>query len=215
MKKVLGLIIVLLLFGCAKKGEVAKESDVILKPYIISQEYREFKLKIKNNKFPYVIVPFGISVESNLIIDENSNMYYYQRASSVGFGNDYHVKSDSIPKFLDLNTKDLIRIPNNCIKEFVDENVMTKERRRQILIIASQKDTIIDQKFLKFLHYLKVPIYVVRRTTQEEDTVLRYKKVNKYYDYQNIKWDKSKIKFPENIKFVKRPTDHLKLTTEY
>lgn len=38
MKKGLVFVLVGFLFGCAKKEEVAKESDVILKPYIISQE---------------------------------------------------------------------------------------------------------------------------------------------------------------------------------
>lgn len=45
--------------------------------------------------------------------------------------------------------------------------------------------------------------YYIGRTTQEEDTVLKYKKNNKYYNFENIKWDKTKIKFPEYIKFAK------------
>lgn len=45
--------------------------------------------------------------------------------------------------------------------------------------------------------------YFIGETTQEEDTVLKYKKNNESYYFENIKWDKTKIKFPEYIKFAK------------
>lgn len=45
---------------------------------------------------------------------------------------------------------------------------------------------------------------IVRRTIQEEDTVLKYKRNDEsYYSSDDIKWDKTKIKFPEEVKFVK------------
>lgn len=194
MKKVLVLIILGLFFGCTKKGEVVKEDGEIRKPYIISQEDRKFRQKIKNNNVPYVIIPIGISVESNLIIDKYSNVYYYQRARSMGFGNDY-MENDTIPRFIDLLPKDLIKIPKDCIERFINENVIDKEKRRQVLIMASQTDTIKDKCFLSFLKNIKTPIYVVRRTTQEEDTVLHYKKKDLFYDSNSIKWDKAKIRF--------------------
>lgn len=192
MKNVVVLIMISLFFGCNKKSE----NSIVQKPYVISQEEREFKARIKNDNVPYVIIPVGISVESNLVIDEQSNIYYYQRTRSIGFGNDYRMENDSLPRFLNLQPKDLIKIPKDCIEKFIDENVMTKEKRRQILIIASQTDTIKDHTIVSFFYNLKVPTYVIRRTTQEEDTVLKYKKSNEYYDSNSIKWDKSRIRFP-------------------
>jgi hypothetical protein len=72
---------------------------------------------------------------------------------------------------------------------------LTKEERRQILVIASQKDTISDTEILKFLYTLKVPTYTIRRTNQEEDVVLHHKTNNLNYSAEEIKWDSTKIKF--------------------
>ena len=108
---------------------------------------------------------------------------------------DYGMENDTLPEFLDLQPKDLIKIPKEALKRFVDENVMNREKRRQILVIASQNDTIKDITSLKFLRNTRVPTYFIRRTTQEEDTVLQYKKTKIYYYSDSIKWDKTKIKF--------------------
>ena len=197
MKKVIVLIMISLFFGCNKKNGDVTKSNVLQKPYIISQEDRKFREKIKKNNIAYIIIPNGVSVESNLIIDENSNIYYYQKNRIADIICNYGMQNDTIPEYLDLQPKDLIKIPKDYIENFIDENVMNKEKRRRILIMASQTDTIKDQKFLSFLHNTKVPTYVIRRTTQEEDTVLSYKKKNAFYYSDEIKWDKSRIKFPK------------------
>jgi hypothetical protein len=197
MKNVLVLIIVGLLFGCTKKGEVAKEDIAVQKPYVISEEDRKYREELKNGKIPSPFIPFGISGESNLLIDEHSNIYYYQRNKKVDLICDYGRENDTIPMFLDLQPKDLIKIPKDCIEKFINENVMNKEKRRQILIMESQTDTIKDKSFLRFLKNIQTPKYVIRRTTQEEDTVLYYKKKDLFYDSNVIKWDKSRIKFPK------------------
>lgn len=155
---------------------------------------------------PIPFIPVGVSGESNLIIDKYSNVFYYQRNKKQVLLCDYGRENDTIPLFLDLQPKDLIKIPKDCVEKFINENVMNKERTSQILIMVSQTDTIKDKIFLNFLKRIKVPVYTIRRTTQEEDTVLKYKKSNKYYYSDSIKWDKSRIKFPEHIKFAKRPT---------
>lgn len=198
MKKVVVLIMISLFFGCNKKVEVVNKDNEVQKPYIISEEEMKLKEKIKNNNnIAYIIIPNGVSVESNIIIDENSNIYYYQKNRSTDIICNYGVKNDTLPEYLDLQPKDLIKIPKDYIDKFIDENVMTKEKRKQILIMASQTDTIKDQKFLSFLYNTKVPTYVIRRTTQEEDTVLSYKKKNAFYYSDEIKWDKSRIRFPK------------------
>lgn len=192
MKNVLVLIMVCLFFACNRK-----EDSEVQKPYIISQEDRKNCERDKKNNVPPPFIPNGISLENNLIIDKNSNIYYYQKNRSTDILCNYGMENDTIPKFIDLQPKDLIKIPKDCIDKFIDVNVMTKEKRKQILIMASQTDIIKDQKFLSFLYNTKVPTYVIRRTTQEEDTVLSYKKKNAFYYSDEIKWDKSRIKFPK------------------
>jgi hypothetical protein len=197
MKRVVVLILISLFFGCNKK-----EDSEVQKPYIISQEDRKNSERDKKNNVPPPFIPNGISLENNIIIDKHSNIYYYQRNKRGVFCN-YGMENDTIPKFIDLQPKDLLIIPKDCMAKFIDENVMTKEKRRQILIIASQTDTIKDQKISSFLYHIKVPTYIIRRTTQEEDTVLSYKKKNAFYYSDEIKWDKSKIRFPDQVKFAK------------
>lgn len=167
MKKVVVLILVSLFVGCNKKEEVVKEKISIPKSYIISQEDRRNSERDKKNNVPPPFIPNGISAEINLIIDEQSNLYYYQRNKSAVFCA-FGIENDTIPKFIDLQPKDIIKIPKDCIEKFIEENVMTKEKRRQILVVASQTDSIKDYKLVSFIYNLNVPTYVIRRTTQEK-----------------------------------------------
>lgn len=187
-----------LLFSCNKKEKLQKGDSEAQKPYIISAE------NIKNQKYSDSLETSGSEIkvfplkgfygECNLIIDRNGDVLYFQNKKSVricGTG----MENDTIPEYLDLQPKDLIKIPKDYIEKFINVNVMNKEKRRQILIMASQTDTIKDQKILSFFYNIKVQAYIIRRTTQEEDTVLYYKKKDVFYDSKDIKWDKTKIKF--------------------
>jgi hypothetical protein len=74
-----------------------------------------------------------------------------------------------------------------------------KDAFRNITFIASKSDTLQSKAFFDLRNSLNSSIkgrdfYLVRRTTQEEDTVLKYKKNNKYYYSDSIKWDQTKIK---------------------
>ena len=195
MKKVVLILIIGILFSCNKKQNL--EKGIHLKPYIISEVDRKLKRNIDSinsvseNK---IYLPrksyYG---ESNMIIDKKGEIYYYQKRYFKIFC-EYGMEKDTLPEFLDLQPKDLIKIPKESLKSFIDENVMSKEERRQVLVMASQNDTINSNAFLKFLNDMRVPTYIIRRTTQEEDTVLHYKKTKIYYYSDSIKWDKTKIK---------------------
>jgi hypothetical protein len=193
MKNIWTLLICFTLLSCNKKSK-QKTSNNSEKVYVISQEDIKAKVHFDSLKTNPPYVPKGVSCESNILIDKNNFVYYYQRRYIPTFCN-YGMENDTLTHFLDLQPKDLIKIPKACIGKIINENVMTQEKRRQILVIASQNDTIKDLDFLRFMHQMKVPSYVIRRTTQEEDTVLHYKKTDKYYRSDEIKWDKKQIKF--------------------
>ena len=198
MKNILALLLCFTLLSCSKKSE-QKISDNAEKVYVISKEDQNFKNKIDSinsvKQNGIIALPQkGFYGENHLIIDKNNFVYYYQRKNIPIFCS-YGIEKDTLPHLLDLQPKDLIKIPKDCIEKIIEENVMTKEKGKQILIVASQKDSIKDREFLKFLHHMKVPSYIIRRTTQEEDTVLHYKKTNQYYKSNDINWDKKRIKF--------------------
>ncbi|WP_281322808.1 hypothetical protein [Flavobacterium aestivum] len=202
----IGFVICLLFFNCKKK-----ENEIVAKnePYVISYENEKLQKyydSLNKNTERKVLPPstkgffYG---ESQLIVDKRGFFYFYQREYIPIFCS-YRREKDSLPFFQDLKPKDIVIIPQMDLYDFISENILKKEKGRQILIIASQSDTIKNELFLNFLKRTTIQSYYIRRTTQEEDTVLKYKKNCEYYDFKDIKWDKAKIKFPEYVKLTKK-----------
>lgn len=108
-------------------------------------------------------------------------------------------KSDTIPHFINLQPKDLIEIPTNTISDFIKLNY--KDGFRNMTFIASKLDTLNTETYFYLVDAIKSiekegDTYFIRRTTQEEDTVLKYKRNNEYYNSESIKWDHERITFP-------------------
>jgi hypothetical protein len=196
MKRVFVGFICLLLLNCGKKEEKVITKS---KPYIIS--YEDIKLQkhvdLANKTNRKILLPFkSFYGERQLLIDEKGDLYYYQQKyTGVGCGTGR--ENDTLPHFLNLHPKDILKIPQTSLTDFLSENILNKEENRQILTIACQTDTIKNTSFLNFINKNKLQAYVIRRTTQEEDTVLKYKKNNEPYYSDEIKWDKTKIKLPK------------------
>lgn len=195
----IGFIICLLFLNCGKKEEkqIAKN-----KPYVISYEDKKLQKHIdslKESSSKTVEFPRkGFYGEHQLLIDKKGNLYFYQKEYYMEFCS-YSSENDTLPHFLFLKPKDIIRVPQKSLTDFLSENILIKEKNRQILIVASQNDTIKNTSFFEFLNKKNIGNYIIRRTTQEEDTVLQYKNNDKkhfYYYPDSIKWDKTKIKLP-------------------
>lgn len=196
MKRVFtGFMICLFLLNCAKKEEKPVEKN---KPYIIS--YEDEKLEkyydsINTHTDRFAPPPRkGFYAENQLLIDKRGNLYFYQKRYFLEFCS-YGSEKDTLPHFLDLQPKDIVKIPETSLDDFLSENILNKEKNRRILIVASQNDTIKNTSFFNFINKNKLQAYAIRRTTQEEDTVLKYKRNNDYYYSDSIKWDRTKIKF--------------------
>lgn len=192
----IAFMICLLLLNCAKR-----EEKIVIKnkPYIISYENEKFDKyadSLKKNSNTVALRPKGFYGESQLIIDKQGDFYYYQNRY-IGIGCGTGRENDTLPYFLDLQPKDIIKVPQTSISDFLSENILSKEKNRRILIVASQTDTIKNTSFFNFINKNKLQAYAIRRTTQEEDTVLKYKENNYSYFSVEIKWDKTKIKLPK------------------
>ncbi|MHC0443956.1 hypothetical protein ACWA1F_01010 [Flavobacterium sp. 3-218] len=188
----IGIMICLLLLNCAKKEEKAVTKN---KPYIISYENEMLQKYYDSSAVPPPSTKGFFYGESQLLIDKKGNLYFYQKRYFLNFCS-YGSENDTLPHFLNLEPKDIVRIPQKNLNDFLSENILTKEKRRQILVIGSQSDTIKNPYFLDFLKSNIIQTYYIRRTTQEEDTVLKYKTNSNYYYSDSIKWDRTKIKFP-------------------
>lgn len=195
-------MICFLLLNCSKK----KEKIVIKnKPYIISYEDKKLQNYIdslKESKSNFVAFPRkGFYGEHQLIIDKKGDFYFYQKEYFMALCS-YGSENDTLPHFLGLEPKHIVRIPQKNLTDFLSENILKKEKSRQILIIASQKDTITNTSFFEFLNTKNIGTYFIRRTTQEEDTVIKYKNNDSkhiYYYPDSIKWDKTRIKLPKKL----------------
>ncbi len=191
----IGLMVCFLLLNCSKKDEKLRIKN---KPYIISYEDDKLKKYVdsSNKTGKKIVLPFKIFYgENHLLIDKKGGLYYHQQKYTeidCGTGRE----NDTLPHFLNLQPKDLLKIPETSLIDFLSENILSKEENRKILIVASQNDTIKNISFFDFINKNKLRTYLIRRTTQEEDTVLKYKKTNQSYYSDEIKWDKTKIKIP-------------------
>ncbi|QOG02734.1 hypothetical protein [Flavobacterium sp. MDT1-60] len=197
MAKFFSVLMVCLCFlNCTKK-----ENTIQNTPYVISKHSIISNISNKprdTNIPPPPPLPGGVAYGTNtFIIDNNSKIYYFQREK---IGRVCITEPlDTIPYFINLQPKDLIEIPPIALSEFIKLN--HKDNFRNITIISSKLDTLKSENYFNLIKaiesYLKEKdLYFIRRTTQEEDTVLKYKKNNEPYYSDIIKWDRNRIKFP-------------------
>lgn len=189
----IGFIVCLLFLSCSKK-----ESNQELLTYIISKEDSKTSHELKTRKIPPPKTYFYSY--NNFIIDKNNDFYFYQ--SDFVPMNCIQSEQDTIPILFNIEPIQIIKIPNNSVIDFIKANISNKIEFQRRLIIASQKDTIRNKTFHEVFTFLNdsasyyLKSFALRRTTQEEDTVLSYKKLSKYYNSDEIKWNKNKILFP-------------------
>nr|WP_294783239.1 hypothetical protein [uncultured Flavobacterium sp.] len=193
MKRIFIGFIFLIFLSCSKK-----ESNQELYTYIISKEDTKITSELKKRKIPPPKTYFYSY--NNFIIDKNGDFYFYQ--SEFVPMNCIQSEQDTIPILFNIKPIQIIKVPKNSIIDFIKTTISSKIEYQQRLIIASQKDTIRNKKFHEIFTFLNdsstyfLKSFAFRRTTQEEDTVLSYKKLNKYYNSEDIKWDQSRITLP-------------------
>jgi hypothetical protein len=205
MKRVLISFILCLFLNCSKKeNTIGNTTYIISKKDIITNISN--KPKDKNIPPPPPIPGWLFYGTNTFIIDKDSKIYYFQREKIGRICG--HKFDDTIPHFINLQPKDLIEIPNNMISDFIKLNY--KDNFRNITFIASTLDTLKTQNYFDLINAIEASLnendlYFIRKTTQEEDTVFKYKKNNDYYNSEDIQWDEKRITFPEQIKFIKPP----------
>jgi len=206
MKKLYFLLLLIFFFllNCTKKEEV---KDV---PYIISKAEADYKKMLKESRNHSIPPPppRGTFVygSSNFIIDKDTNVFYFQQPSFFICGTG--AENDTVPRLMEFKKEDFIKIPINSIQDFVKLNY--KKGERNFAHIASQIDTLNFKVYFDLVNAITQSTYVrngdffiIRKTTQEEDTVIDYKKKSKSYYWEDIKWDTSRTD-TTHYKFVKR-----------
>ena len=138
----------------------------------------------------------------NFIIDTSGEVYFYERRQYgwfCGTGFDWNTP----PEFIDLKPKDIVHVPTNSITDFIKLNVLSLDSNDRRVAIASVKDTIqsigLSELFTMCNEDSNKIGWIFRKTTQEENTVLKFKKLNQRYYPEDIKWDSTKILLPIRI----------------
>ncbi|MBS7252878.1 hypothetical protein [Flavobacterium branchiicola] len=190
----IGFIVCFLFLNCNKKEEIIHLNN---KFYIVSYEDKKFKkyadsLKENSDKVTFPSIK-GFYCQNQLLIDSKGNLFFYQKEYIPRICGSAD-RIDTIPYLLNLQPIDLIQTPQSNVNDFLSLNILSKKKNEQRLIIASQNDTIKNKSIFSFTSKLKA--YKIRRTTQEEDTVLKYKKNNESYNYEDIKWNQNRITLP-------------------
>lgn len=202
--RVIFILYVLLVLNSCEMKVTQKEYE----PYIISKVPKDYqasveKYKLDKNKRSLPPPPppavWGYGFE-NFIIDDSLNVFYYQ-FQPKGYESCLSSEEDYIPYFQGLKPDMLIQLPKENLIEFVKLNF--KRRIWNKVKIASQRDTLnsieyfdLVKAFDKYLNKNEDgDTYRIFASTQEEDTVLYYKKHKKKYDSDSIKWDKKRVRF--------------------
>ena len=183
----IGFVVCFLLFNCNKKESQKKNTF-----YVISIEKSKLLNELKKKNIPPP--PSGFYSYNNLIIDQKGDFYFYQKEYTP-----WHCipsEKDTIPDFFNIKPIEIIKVPNNSIVDFIKQNVTNRNEMKRMLVIASQNDTIKNNALLFYLNENPLRSFSTRRTTQEEDTVLKYKKNNEFYNYEDIKWNQNRIILP-------------------
>lgn len=110
----IGVLICFLLLNCTKKESLENI------PYVISQNNKEI-IHGKDIVPPPPIPGWLFYGTNSFIIDTDLKIYYSQREEIDHICGNWE-RSDTIPHFIDLQPKDLIEIPDNCVANFIKAN---------------------------------------------------------------------------------------------
>jgi len=198
MRTLIGSLLILLFLSCDKTKTVQEKE---LKPFIIS----EFERKLKNSNSDIPLPPIPIFYGSdNFILDSKDNIYYFKRPE-IGSYCATDTENDTIPYFENILPEEIQLISPKKMSKFIKQTI--KKGQRNFITIASQKDTLNSKTYTELLKQISTHIdkqdrdnYFIRKTREEEDSVLYYKKSKKPYNVRKIKWDESRIILPDSIK---------------
>lgn len=176
-------------FSCNNKKQ-SEEPEI----YAMPKKIKASKYERKEYYLPY-----------NFIIDTGSRVYFFQQEpffSRCGYVN--WRETIAIPEYIDLQPKDLIEIPPNSIEEFIKLNILSRKDWKKHVFISSPMDIVSSSSLSRIMKVFKDTTNHVdwnfRKSTQEENFVIAYKKnPGSYYYSYNLKWDSTKTLFPEII----------------
>lgn len=199
--------------SCGKKTEKATT-----KYYVISKQDSIFK---KSTVPPPPPPDLEMKFYSDIVfvLGNNNKVYIYQTEKVYNFSKEEFYETES-PNFINLKPEHLITIDSENFISFIKNNndilKFGQSRYSKFLCVASEKDTIKNTAFYDMIDFMnskesnKRIVYLVRKTTEEENNVLKCKKNNKEYLPEKINWSQKFL----NNKFNPLSKEYKKLESE-
>lgn len=131
---------------------------------------------------------------ANFILADTNKIFFYRDYSHFAR---CMPPIDNRPTFIDLDPRDIIQLPASSIGEFIELN-FSREEMFNSIAIASYTDTItspILEKMFSAFAKKRLPKFLIRRTTLEEEIVIYHKTHNLVYLPYKVKWDTTRINF--------------------
>ena len=176
-KLLFSLALIAILTSC-KKETIEKKDYVISNADSISEAWK------KSAKVPPPFTPHN-----------SSKVYAYQtERTHTSSGNNVDFE---YPNYIGLNPEYLLTIDSENFVSFLENNndifgIFPDNSVQPIIYLASQTDTVkniaLTQLWKKLKDSKSRTFFSVRRTTEEENIVLSYKKKNKEFLPEKVKW---------------------------
>lgn len=136
----------------------------------------------------------------NFVFDTSGALYFYQHYYDRNKKPIRVIDFDSdAPVFINLNPDEIVIIPEDATKGFVEQNVLKADNAFKSVRVIGATDTIKSKSLAPLMNILADTanhiLYSIRKTTLEENVVLGYKKRQAFYYPDKVNWDTSKIWF--------------------
>jgi hypothetical protein len=130
--------------------------------------------------------------QHNFILCADGKTYYHSKHNNYGWcgtGID-----TSNPDFISLHPSDIVELTDDNLVRFVRSAVRdtSSHHRKVAATISSPTDSIKNRHFKEIVNVFRQEnfnIYTIRKTTEEEQVVLRHKIENKEYNPDDINWE--------------------------
>jgi hypothetical protein len=198
------IISTLIAFTNCKNEKSKKGLFIITKHYNFDEDTLYYKI-------PPPPPPPGLEWYSKLVFlfDSTDRVYFYQTTNKENFDANNKNENDYInikyPPYLCLNPHHLVSFTSDNFIDFIKTNndifkLDTSENRKynSFIFIASNKDTIRNKAFYELIdlikpkselkRHLRKVCFIVRKTTEEENKVIYYKRRNIKFNPEEIKW---------------------------
>lgn len=154
---------------------------------------------------PLPLSPYGYYGCFNFIYDSTETIYFYQHFYDRNLPVLRVIDFDSdAPIFINLDPSEMIIIPADAIKNFIDENVLKVDKAYRSVRVTGMTNPIKSKSLLPLLNILNDKTndinYLVRKITFEENVVLDYKKKQQFYYPDKVSWDSTKVWFQRKRK---------------